>query len=64
MDDGDSTLYAGSLNRKGEKEGFGIKSWPDGSIYVGMWKAGEADGKGWFFMESGDIYKGDWIKGR
>lgn len=43
-DDGAGTTYAGQKNAKGEKEGFGIKNYPKGALYFGLWKAGKASG--------------------
>ena len=64
MDDGDGATYAGQKNAKGEKEGFGIKNYPNGAVYFGLWKAGKAHGQGWFFHDDGDVYKGDWADGQ
>ena len=63
-DDGAGTTYAGEKNAKGEKEGFGIANYANGSLYFGLWKAGKAHGKGWFFHDDGDVYKGDWAEGQ
>ena len=61
QEDGDGAAYAGSRNAAGEKEGFGIINMWNESVYVGYWRAGKANGKGWFFLAEGDIYKGDWL---
>ena len=52
-------FYAGSFNAQKQKEGFGIKWWRDGGMHIGMWKAGKANGKSWFFTGDGDAYRGD-----
>ena len=64
MDDGEGATYAGEKNEAGEKEGFGIRNYPDGGLYIGYWKNGQAHGKGWFFHADGVVYKGDWVEGK
>lgn len=59
-DDGKGNVYGGQKNPKGEEEGYGVKSFNNGTLYAGEWKAGKASGKGWFFHADGDVYKGDW----
>ena len=34
-DDGDGSIYSGSKNEAGQKEGFGIKLYSDGGLFVG-----------------------------
>jgi hypothetical protein len=53
--------YEGEWDLKGEiPDGEGTKVWPDGSIYVGMFRAGLAHGKGRLIHSDGDVYEGDW----
>ena len=59
-DDGDDTVYEGRKSEFNEKEGWGIKKWKDGALYVGMWANNQANGNGYFFHADGDIYAGDW----
>ena len=61
VDDKDGATYEGKKNAKGLKDGFGVKQWADGAMYVGMWKNDQANGKGWLFHADGDIYGGDWV---
>ena len=60
-DDGHGNVYGGQKNASGKEEGYGVKSFSNGTLYVGMWKDGKSSGKGWFFHADGDVYKGDWI---
>lgn len=46
------------------KEGYGIQTWPDGSVYEGDWLKNEANGKGKFIYANGDVYEGSWKMGR
>ena len=61
-DDGEDTIYEGKKSEFNEKEGWGIKKWADGGLYVGMWLNNQANGKGYFFHSDGDVYAGDWVE--
>ena len=39
VDVGKGCKYIGQLNKKNEKEGFGIMKYNDGAIYIGNWKS-------------------------
>lgn len=63
----DWTIYVGEWARSNEyeselrvREGFGIRIWPDGSIYEGWFKQDCAYGKGRLIHADGYIYEGDW----
>ena len=52
-------IYKGQW-RMGERHGFGIQYWPDGSIYEGFWEFDKANGRGRLIHGDGDVYEGDW----
>ena len=54
-------MYVGKVNSGGKKDGFGIKNWKDGAIYIGMWEQGKANGKGWYFNSLGEMYHGEFV---
>ena len=37
---------------------------PDGSVYIGDWKAGKQHGKGHRTFPYGSVYEGDWKDGK
>ena len=39
VDEGEDRTYTGEINDEDEKEGFGIMKYPDGTLYVGIWKS-------------------------
>jgi len=45
---------------KGERNGYGMQIWPDGSKYVGYWKNDKANGLGRLIHCDGDVYSGEW----
>ena len=44
--------------------GYGVYTWPDGSVYDGDWAGGLRSGKGTFIDINGDRYDGDWSNGQ
>ena len=42
------------------RHGRGFSIWPDGSLYEGYCKDGEACGKGRLIHADGDVYVGSW----
>ena len=46
--------------KNSKREGFGICSWSDGTLYAGEWSDGERNGKGIFFnTDDKSTYEGD-----
>ena len=43
--------------------GYGVKKYKDGTMYVGEWWNGEASGQGTVIWPDGSIYVGEFIKG-
>ena len=60
----DKSLYKGSFNLKGKKEGFGILIDSSGNKYIGEWKNDLFHGKGILISINGDFYQGNFISGR
>ena len=60
----DKSIYKGSFNFKGKKEGFGILIDSLGNKYIGEWKNDFFDGKGILLSINGDFYYGDFISGK
>lgn len=42
------------------RDGAGIMHYEDGSVYEGIWKMGQRQGKGRLIQPNGDCYSGDW----
>ncbi len=40
--------------------GYGIYKFKSGSVYMGEWVNGKAEGKGLYEFNNGAIYDGDW----
>jgi hypothetical protein len=59
----DKTIYKGSWNFQGKKEGFGIFYDSGGNKYIGEWKDDQFDGKGRLISINGDCYEGDFKSG-
>ena len=60
----DKTIYKGSWNFQGKKEGFGIFFDSKGNKYMGEWKEDKFDGKGRLLSINGDCYDGDFKSGQ
>ena len=60
----DKSIYKGSFNLKGKKEGFGILIDSSGNKYIGEWKNDLFHGKGILISINGDFYQGNFISGR
>jgi hypothetical protein len=54
--------YEGKVNRSGQKDGYGIYRWIDGSIYEGEYQDDLRHGKGRFLWSNGESYEGDYLK--
>jgi hypothetical protein len=54
--------YEGKVNRAGQKDGYGIYRWIDGSIYEGEYQDDLRHGKGRFLWSNGESYEGDYLK--
>ena len=59
----DNTIYKGSWNFQGKKEGLGIFYDSNGNKYIGEWKEDKFDGKGRLLSINGDCYEGDFKEG-
>lgn len=60
----DGSKYKGCWLRGMEtRQGQGVMTWPDGSVYEGYWKDNKPDGKGRMVSSKGDIYDGQWLNG-
>ena len=59
----DKSIYKGSWNLQGKKEGFGILIDSQGNKYIGEWKNDQFHGKGQLLSINGDFYEGDFIFG-
>jgi hypothetical protein len=55
--------YLGELDAKGLPNGYGVKFYSDGSVYVGGWKDGvqHTERRGQFISTIGSIYDGSLI---
>ncbi len=60
----DKSIYKGSFNFQGKKEGFGIFIDSLGNKYIGEWKNDLFHGKGILLSMNGDFYYGDFISGK
>ena len=64
-DCGDSDLYCGWYDDKGNREGLGMYLWDDGCCYVGQWKNHHRHGEGCYYDENGKLeYKGKYFNGK
>lgn len=54
----DDTIYKGSWNYNGKKEGWGVYIKADGSKYEGFWSNDKIEGSGRFIDKSGNHYEG------
>ena len=54
----DNSIYKGSWNFQGKKEGFGIFLDSKGNKYIGEWKEDKIKGKGRIISINGDYYEG------
>ena len=51
-------FYRGAKNEDGEPNGFGQKIFSDGSTYIGEFKNGKAESKGYYLFADGSYYNG------
>lgn len=54
----DNTIYIGSFDKTGKKEGFGTLFLPDGSKYTGEFREDKICGEGRIIYAEGDYYEG------
>lgn len=54
----DGAVYRGQIKQNGERHGYGIQIWPDGSKYEGNWRDDIRQGRGRLTNAEGDIYDG------
>lgn len=52
--------FRGESDEDGRPHGFGIYSWPDGSVYDGFFEHGLRHGYGAFTYSDGRVYEGQW----
>jgi len=52
--------YEGEWDTKNKKDGKGVQTWVDGSLYEGYWKNDKANGRGRLIHADGDVYTGEW----
>lgn len=50
--------YKGEVNFIGQREGKGLQEWADGTVYIGEWYKGMANGYGRLRHPDGEIYEG------
>ena len=55
-------IYKGEIKNQ-KPEGLGIMLFPDGTKYMGMWKAGKKHGQGTLTMSDGQKMSGEWKDG-
>lgn len=60
----DGTVYKGSWNFQGKKQGYGMLIKQDGSKYEGFWNNDKIDGKGRYIDCKGNYYEGEWKDGK
>ena len=61
----DGSIYHGQLTLEtGEREGYGVQVWKNGSQYDGYYLANKAHGKGKFVFANGDVYNGEWMNNK
>ena len=60
----DNSIYKGSWNFQGKKEGYGIFIDSKGNKYIGEWKDDKFHGKGRLISINGDFYEGDFLLGQ
>lgn len=52
--------YEGEWDEEGCKDGRGVQTWVDGSLYEGYWRQDKANGRGRLIHADGDVYDGEW----
>lgn len=59
----DNTIYKGSWNYFGKKNGYGIFIQTNGSMYEGIWEDDKMCGRGRYIDIKGNYYEGNWYNG-
>ena len=52
--------YYGDKNAEGKRDGKGICTYADGSVYDGQWSNGKRHGKGRYVLKGTIDYTGQW----
>jgi hypothetical protein len=60
----DNSIYKGSWNKKGKKEGFGIYINSTGDKYIGFFKNDLFNGKGCLINSNGNYFEGNFLNGK
>ena len=60
----DKSIYKGSWNYQGKKEGYGIYIDSEGNKYRGNWSKDQFNGEGILLSINGDFYKGEFTSGK
>ena len=60
----DGATYVGTLDEKGKLSGHGVYTFPDGTIYDGLWSNGQRNGAGTQTWTDGTKYVGNWKDGQ
>jgi len=58
----DGLIYCGSYDHHFLPQGHGKMMYPDGSLYLGFWKAGKRHGYGFYVGANRDYYSGPWYE--
>ncbi|XP_045189670.1 MORN repeat-containing protein 4-like isoform X2 [Mercenaria mercenaria] len=61
---GDGSQYKGEWSEEGQREGYGIMKFTDGSQYYGMFKAGLCEGPGVMVFSDNSRYEGEFQHGK
>jgi hypothetical protein len=64
LKDEDGAVYSGEFDDAGSAHGLGVRLFPDGNSYSGMWVAGKKHGLGVFAFPDGESYCGEYRNGR
>jgi len=56
-------FYNGNF-KLGNREGYGVYNYKNGSKYEGHWKNGSSNGHGSYTFANGDNYTGEFLNGR
>jgi hypothetical protein len=57
--------YEGQFNSYFEyREGYGVYTWKNGTVYAGEFKKDLMNGLGIIRLQNGDVYEGEWKNGK
>ena len=57
----DGKVYFDGNYSEGKKDGYGVETFLDGSVYKGMWESGEKNGEGMIVFPDGRSFSGDFV---